>query len=106
MAEEHAATLVRQRVIEEKKMKELEKIREQLEKCLEEEKQAKKDEEIVRQLQARVLEEEWGRRDQLEKLQVIYFFNRFFKKFFFLKFFFPGGAANYARRGTTKARRI
>ena len=69
MAEEHAATLVRQRVIEEKKMKELEKIREQLEKCLEEEKQAKKDEEIVRQLQARVLEEEWGRRDQLEKLQ-------------------------------------
>ena len=71
MAEEHAATLVRQRVIEEKKMKELEKIREQLEKCLEEEKQAKKDEEIVRQLQARVLEEEWGRRDQLEKLQVM-----------------------------------
>lgn len=69
MAEEHAATLMRQRVIEEKKMKELEKIREQLEKCLEEEKQAKKDEEIVRQLQARVLEEEWGRRDALEKLQ-------------------------------------
>ena len=81
MAEEHAATLVRQRVIEEKKMKELEKIREQLEKCLEEEKQAKKDEEIVRQLQARVLEEEWGRRDQLEKLQVI-FLPFFFKIFF------------------------
>merc|ERR1711976_1007824 len=65
LAEEHAATLVRQRVIEEKKMKELEKIREQLEKCLEEEKQAKKDEEIVRQFQARVLEEEWGRREAL-----------------------------------------
>merc|ERR1712079_700108 len=68
-AEEHASTLMRQRVIEEKKMKELEKIKDQLEVCLEEEKQAKKDEEIVRQLQARVLEEEWGRRDQLEKLQ-------------------------------------
>ncbi len=51
MAEEHAATLVRQRAIEEKRMKELEKIREQLESHLEEEKQAKKDEEIVRQLQ-------------------------------------------------------
>ena len=86
MAEEHAATLVRQRVIEEKKMKELEKIREQLEKCLEEEKQAKKDEEIVRQLQARVLEEEWGRRDQLEKLQVIFLTNFFY--IFFLIFFF------------------
>ena len=70
MAEEHAATLVRQRVIEEKQMKELEKIRDQLEKSLEEEKQAKKDEEIVRQLQARVLEEEWGRREALEQLQV------------------------------------
>merc|ERR1719150_835791 len=69
LAEEHASTLMRQRVIEEKKMKELEKIKDQLEVCLEEEKQAKKDEEIVRQLQARVLEEEWGRRDQLEKLQ-------------------------------------
>ena len=34
-----------------KKMRELEKIRETLEVCLEEEKQAKKDEEIVRQLQ-------------------------------------------------------
>ena len=33
-AEEHAATLQRQRVIEEKKMKELEKIREQLETLL------------------------------------------------------------------------
>merc|ERR1711953_1370163 len=61
LAEEHASTLMRQRVIEEKKMKELEKIKDQLEVCLEEE--------IVRQLQARVLEEEWGRRDQLEKLQ-------------------------------------
>lgn len=69
MAEEHAATLQRQRVIEDKKMRELEKIREQLEIHLEEEKSAKKDEEIVRQLQARVLEEEWGRREQLEKLQ-------------------------------------
>jgi hypothetical protein len=69
VAEEHAATLQRQRVIEDKKMRELEKIREQLEIHLEEEKSAKKDEEIVRQLQARVLEEEWGRREQLEKLQ-------------------------------------
>jgi len=33
-AEEHAATLQRQRIIEEKKMKELEKIREQLENLL------------------------------------------------------------------------
>merc|ERR1712141_160183 len=55
--------------IEEKQMRELEKIREQLEHCLEEVKQAKKDEEIVRQLQARVLEEEWGRREALEQLQ-------------------------------------
>merc|ERR1712008_613116 len=69
MAEEHASTLLRQKAIEDKKMRELEKIRETLEVCLEEEKQAKKDEEIVRQLQARVLEEEWGRREALEKLQ-------------------------------------
>merc|ERR1719273_2532648 len=66
---EHASTLLRQKAIEDKKMRELEKIRETLEVCLEEEKQAKKDEEIVRQLQARVLEEEWGRREALEKLQ-------------------------------------
>ena len=51
MAEEHASTLLRQKAIEDKKMRELEKIRETLELCLEEEKQAKKDEEIVRQLQ-------------------------------------------------------
>ena len=51
MAEEHASTLLRQKAIEDKKMRELEKIRETLEVCLEEEKQAKKDEEIVRQLQ-------------------------------------------------------
>ena len=76
---------MRQRVIEEKKMKELEKIKDQLEVCLEEEKQAKKDEEIVRQLQARVLEEEWGRRDQLEKLQVIIILPKKLQK---LKFFF------------------
>ena len=69
MAEEKTATLLRQKAIEDKKMRELEKIREQLETCLEEERQAKKDEEIVRQLQARVLEEEWGRREALEKLQ-------------------------------------
>ena len=50
-AEVQAATLQRQRAIEEKKMKEMEKIREQLEKLLEEERQAKKDEEIVRTLQ-------------------------------------------------------
>ena len=43
--------LQRQRAIEGKKMKEMEKIREQLEKLLEEERQAKKDEEIVRTLQ-------------------------------------------------------
>ena len=66
-------------------MKELEKIKDQLEVCLEEEKQAKKDEEIVRQLQARVLEEEWGRRDQLEKLQVIIILPKKLQK---LKFFF------------------
>ena len=89
LAEEHASTLMRQRVIEEKKMKELEKIKDQLEVCLEEEKQAKKDEEIVRQLQARVLEEEWGRRDQLEKLQVIIIIPKKLKKliFFFLRSF-------------------
>ena len=51
MAEEKTATLLRQKAIEDKKMRELEKIREQLETCLEEERQAKKDEEIVRQLQ-------------------------------------------------------
>ena len=50
-AEVQAATLQRQRAIEEKKMKEMEKIREQLEKLLEEERQAKKYEEIVRTLQ-------------------------------------------------------
>ena len=61
--------MLRQKVIEDKKMRELEKIREQLESCLEEEQQAKKDEEIVRHLQARVLKEEWDRRDALEKLQ-------------------------------------
>ena len=47
----------------------MEKIREQLEKLLEEERQAKKDEEIVRTLQARILNEEWARRETLEKLQ-------------------------------------
>ena len=50
-AEERAETLARQRQIDTDKMKELEKIREQLEVLLEEEKQAKKDEEIVRTLQ-------------------------------------------------------
>ena len=50
-AEVQAQTLQRQRAIEEKKMREMEKIREQLEKLLEEERQAKKDEEIVRTLQ-------------------------------------------------------
>lgn len=50
-AEENAATLARQRVLDENKMKELEKIREQLEGLLDEERQAKKDEEIVRTLQ-------------------------------------------------------
>merc|ERR1711935_1123806 len=59
----------RQKAIEDKKTRELEKIRETLEVCLEEEKQAKKDEEIVRQLQARVLEEEWGRREEFEREQ-------------------------------------
>merc|ERR1712110_1087382 len=68
-AEVEAATLQRQRVIEEKKMREMEKIREQLEKLLDEERQAKKDEEIVRTLQARILNEEWARRETLEKLQ-------------------------------------
>ena len=50
-------------------MKEMEKIREQLERLLEEERQAKKDEEIARTLQARILNEEWARRETLEKLQ-------------------------------------
>jgi len=68
-AEVQAQTLQRQRVIEEKKMREMEKIREQLEKLLDEERQAKKDEEIVRTLQARILNEEWARRETLEKLQ-------------------------------------
>jgi len=68
-AEVQAQTLQRQRVIEEKKMREMEKIKDQLERLLEEEKQAKKDEEIVRTLQARILNEEWARRETLEKLQ-------------------------------------
>ena len=50
-AEENAATLVRQRELDEKKMRELEAIRAQLEELLGEERQAKKDEEIVRTLQ-------------------------------------------------------
>ena len=50
-------------------MREMEKIKDQLERLLEEEKQAKKDEEIVRTLQARILNEEWARRETLEKLQ-------------------------------------
>lgn len=68
-AEEKAETLARQRAIDGDKMKELEKIREQLEILLEEERQAKKDEEIVRTLQARILNEEWARRETLERLQ-------------------------------------
>ena len=68
-AEVQAQTLQRQRVIEEKKMREMEKIREQIERLLDEERQAKKDEEIVRTLQARILNEEWARRETLEKLQ-------------------------------------
>ena len=52
-AEENAATLVRQRELDEKKMRELEAIRTQLEELLDEERQAKKDEEIVRTLQVR-----------------------------------------------------
>ncbi len=68
-AEEKAETLARQRVIEGERMRELEKIREQLESLLEEERQAKKDEEIVRTLQARILNEEWARRETLERLQ-------------------------------------
>lgn len=68
-AEENAATLVRQRALDEKKMKELEAIRTQLEELLGEERQAKKDEEIVRTLQARILNEEWARRETLERLQ-------------------------------------
>ena len=50
-AEEKAETLARQRALEGERMKELEKIKDQLESLLEEEKQAKKDEEIVRTLQ-------------------------------------------------------
>ena len=50
-AEEKAETLARQRALEGDRMKELEKIKEQLESLLEEERQAKKDEEIVRTLQ-------------------------------------------------------
>ena len=87
-AEENAATLARQRELDEQKMQELEKIRTQLESLLEEERQAKKDEEIVRTLQvnfalilknakvvhiksfqARILNEEWARRETLERLQ-------------------------------------
>merc|ERR1719188_1852746 len=64
-AEENAATLVRQRELDEKKMRELEAIRT----LLDEERQAKKDEEIVRTLQARILNEEWARRETLERLQ-------------------------------------
>ena len=52
-AEEKAETLARQRALEGERMKELEKIREQLESLLQEERQAKKDEEIVRTLQVK-----------------------------------------------------
>ena len=58
-AEENAATLVRQRELDEKKMRELEAIRTQLEELLDEERQAKKDEEIVRTLQVRQTQTEW-----------------------------------------------
>lgn len=54
---------------ESKRLGELEKIKDRLEKLLEEETQAKRDEEIVRALQARVLAEEWEKREELEKLQ-------------------------------------
>ena len=59
-AEENAATLVRQRELDEKKMRELEAIRTQLEELLDEERQAKKDEEIVRTLQVRQTQTEWN----------------------------------------------
>ena len=65
-AEVQAATLQRQRAIEEKKMKEMEKIREQLEKLLEEERQAKKDEEIVRTLQVYRMTTHWKTRERVE----------------------------------------
>lgn len=50
-------------------LRELEEIKEQLEKLLEEERQAKRDEELVRIAQARVLEEEFTKRDELERLK-------------------------------------
>lgn len=68
-AEREALLLSQEKESEEKRMKELENIREELERLLEEEKQAKRDEEIVRTLQARMLTEEWERREQLEKIQ-------------------------------------
>lgn len=52
-----------------RRVAELEDMKENLEKLLEEEIQAKRDEEIVRALQARVLAEEWEKREELEQLQ-------------------------------------
>jgi len=68
-AEREAMVLSQEKEGECKRMQELENIREELERLLEEEKQAKRDEEIVRTLQARMLTEEWERREQLEKIQ-------------------------------------
>jgi len=68
-AESRALMLTQEKATEVKRMNELEVIREELERLLEEEKQAKRDEEIVRTLQARMLNEEWERREQLEKIQ-------------------------------------
>lgn len=61
-AEEHAR-------VDSRRVAELEDMKENLEKLLEEEIQAKRDEEIVRALQARVLAEEWEKREELELLQ-------------------------------------
>lgn len=55
--------------VDSRRVAELEDMKENLEKLLEEEIQAKRDEEIVRALQARVLAEEWEKREELEQLQ-------------------------------------
>ncbi|KAK3084808.1 hypothetical protein FSP39_019379 [Pinctada imbricata] len=57
------------REVEQRRLRELQEIKRQLEKLLEEERQAKKDEEIVRALQARLYEEECEKREELERLK-------------------------------------
>ncbi|ESO97449.1 hypothetical protein LOTGIDRAFT_231610 [Lottia gigantea] len=57
------------RLAEQERLRELQEIKADLEKLLEDERQAKRDEEIVRNLQSRILEEEFAKRKELEKIK-------------------------------------